>query len=49
LLDVPRELDIKELESVSPGTNGDGVKNIRDNCKLVVNADQADTDGQDGD
>jgi len=38
------ELSMEELEAASPDTDGDGVKNVRDNCPFVHNPDQKDTD-----
>jgi hypothetical protein len=42
------ELTFEEALELSPDTDGDGVTNLLDNCPLVANPDQADTDGQDG-
>lgn len=37
--------DIDEARKVSPDTDGDGVKNIDDNCPFIKNANQIDNDG----
>lgn len=39
------ELDFEKEALISPDTDGDGVVSIRDNCPLVANPDQADSDG----
>lgn len=47
-LEAPPEITVDEALELSPDTDGDGVTNLQDNCPLVANPDQADTDGQDG-
>ena len=39
-----KELDINEAEKASPDTDGDGVRNLRDNCPFVPNPGQQDAD-----
>lgn len=39
-----RELDIAELEQVSPDSDQDGLSNILDNCTFIYNPDQTDRD-----
>ncbi len=41
----PCELTLKDLVSVSPDTDGDGVVNVVDNCPRIWNTNQLDKDG----
>lgn len=40
-----KELTLDEALSLSPDSDGDGVPNLVDNCPLVANPDQEDSDG----
>jgi len=38
------EITLQQALSISPDADGDGVPNLKDNCPLVANADQLDSD-----
>lgn len=44
-LSPPCEMSLDEALAISPDSDGDGVRNLLDNCPFVPNADQADNDG----
>lgn len=41
--DKQSELSLQQALSMSPDADGDGVPNLKDNCPLVANSDQLDT------
>lgn len=41
----PCELSLDDLLTISPDSDGDGIKNFIDNCPFVPNPDQIDSDG----
>lgn len=43
-LNIPKEDPIEEFERFVPDTDGDGVKDISDNCPFIANPDQRDSD-----